>query len=223
MKILALLVAVLSSAFGQTIAGRLVGTVTDATKAAVPDAAVTIVNQDTGVVWHLRTDAHGDYTAPALPAGPYRIQVEQQGFRNAVAADNIVNVAQDTRVDITLQVGSVAETVDVVAAAPLVRSTSSEIGETIDHKQVDELPLNGRLFSQLMQLVPGAVPDGPTDAAGALADESTLTRAATMGLDPAAYLERHDAYSFFEATGDLLKTGLTQTNVMDVRVVLIGP
>jgi glycerate 2-kinase len=65
--------------------------------------------------------------------------------------------------------------------------------------------------------------DGPTDAAGALADESTLTRAATMGLDPAAYLERHDAYSFFEATGDLLKTGLTQTNVMDVRVVLIGP
>jgi glycerate 2-kinase len=65
--------------------------------------------------------------------------------------------------------------------------------------------------------------DGPTDAAGALADESTLTRAATIGLDPAAYLERHDAYSFFEATGDLLKTGLTQTNVMDVRVVLIGP
>ncbi len=64
--------------------------------------------------------------------------------------------------------------------------------------------------------------DGPTDAAGALADETTLTRAAAAGLNPAAYLERHDAYSFFEATGDLLKTGLTQTNVMDVRVTLIG-
>jgi glycerate 2-kinase len=64
--------------------------------------------------------------------------------------------------------------------------------------------------------------DGPTDAAGALADETTLARAAAAGLDPAAYLERHDAYSFFEATGDLLKTGLTQTNVMDVRVTLIG-
>ena len=64
--------------------------------------------------------------------------------------------------------------------------------------------------------------DGPTDAAGALADESTLSRAAAAGLDPIAYLERHDAYSFFEATGDLLKTGLTQTNVMDVRVTLIG-
>jgi glycerate 2-kinase len=64
--------------------------------------------------------------------------------------------------------------------------------------------------------------DGPTDAAGALADETTPTRAAQAGLDPAAYLERHDAYSFFEATGDLLKTGLTQTNVMDVRVLLLG-
>ncbi len=64
--------------------------------------------------------------------------------------------------------------------------------------------------------------DGPTDAAGAVADDTTLERAARQGLDPAVYLERHDAYTFFEATGDLLQTGLTQTNVMDVRVLLIG-
>jgi glycerate-2-kinase len=64
--------------------------------------------------------------------------------------------------------------------------------------------------------------DGPTDAAGAFADDTTLERAAQQGLDPAALLERHDAYTFFEATGDLLITGLTQTNVMDVRVLLIG-
>jgi glycerate-2-kinase len=63
--------------------------------------------------------------------------------------------------------------------------------------------------------------DGPTDAAGALADAGTLTRAADMGLSPADYLERHDAYPFFEATGDLFKTGLTQTNIMDVRVILV--
>jgi hydroxypyruvate reductase/glycerate 2-kinase len=64
--------------------------------------------------------------------------------------------------------------------------------------------------------------DGPTDAAGAVADAGTLARAAARGLAPAAFLERHDAYAFFEATGDLLKTGLTQTNVMDVRVMLVG-
>ncbi len=64
--------------------------------------------------------------------------------------------------------------------------------------------------------------DGPTDAAGALADETTLDRATRVGLNPARHLESHDAYPFFEATGDLLKTGLTGTNVMDVRVLLIG-
>jgi hydroxypyruvate reductase/glycerate 2-kinase len=64
--------------------------------------------------------------------------------------------------------------------------------------------------------------DGPTDAAGAVGDGATLRRAAAAGLDPGAFLERHDAYSFFDATGDLLRTGLTQTNVMDVRVILVG-
>jgi hydroxypyruvate reductase/glycerate 2-kinase len=63
--------------------------------------------------------------------------------------------------------------------------------------------------------------DGPTDAAGAIADESTWHKSAGMGLKPATYLSRNDAYAFFEATGDLLKTGLTQTNVMDVRVTLV--
>jgi hydroxypyruvate reductase/glycerate 2-kinase len=64
--------------------------------------------------------------------------------------------------------------------------------------------------------------DGPTDAAGAVADASTLKRARTLGLDPAAFLARNDAYPFFAQTGDLLKTGLTGTNVMDVRVIMIG-
>jgi hydroxypyruvate reductase/glycerate 2-kinase len=63
--------------------------------------------------------------------------------------------------------------------------------------------------------------DGPTDAAGAVADEQTLRQAGSRGLDPVAFLNRNDAYSFFEATGGLLKTGLTETNVMDVRVILI--
>ena len=64
--------------------------------------------------------------------------------------------------------------------------------------------------------------DGPTDAAGASADADTLDRAAALGLKPLTFLERHDAYTFFDATGDLLRTGLTGTNVMDVRVILVG-
>lgn len=164
-RVLAMLLAAATPAICQTITGRVVGTVTDQAKAAVADAAVTIFNQETGVTWHLKTDTRGDYIAPSLPSGTYRIQVEQPGFRTAVSSNVTVNVANETRVDLVLQVGAVTESVDVIATAPLVRSTTSEVGEIIDHKQVDELPLNGRLFSQLMQLIPGAVPDGPTDAA----------------------------------------------------------
>jgi glycerate-2-kinase len=64
--------------------------------------------------------------------------------------------------------------------------------------------------------------DGPTDAAGAIADEETLRKAENQGLVATAFLARNDAYHFFEATGDLLQTGLTQTNVTDVRVLLVG-
>ena len=64
--------------------------------------------------------------------------------------------------------------------------------------------------------------DGPTDAAGAIGDDTTLSRARSLGLDPADFLRRHDSYTFFDATGDLIRTGLTQTNVMDVRVLLVS-
>jgi glycerate-2-kinase len=64
--------------------------------------------------------------------------------------------------------------------------------------------------------------DGPTDAAGAVGSRSTLKRAAAAGLDPADFLNRHDSYTFFDAMGGLLRTGLTHTNVMDVRVLLVG-
>ena len=64
--------------------------------------------------------------------------------------------------------------------------------------------------------------DGPTDAAGAVGDRDTLRKARSLGLDARDHLDRHDAYPFFDATGDLLRTGLTQTNVMDVRVMLAG-
>jgi hydroxypyruvate reductase/glycerate 2-kinase len=64
--------------------------------------------------------------------------------------------------------------------------------------------------------------DGPTDAAGAIGDDTTLSRARLLGLDPADFLRRHDSYTLFEATGDLFRTGLTDTNVMDVRVLLVS-
>ena len=148
----------------QEITGRLVGTVADQTNAAVPNADVTASNQGTGIVSKTKTDSQGNYVFATLPPGLYTVRVEITGFRAAVAANNQVSVAQTARVDVNLQVGSLTESVEVTAESPLVQSTTSDIGQGIQQQQVQDLPLNGRVFSQLVNLVPGAVPAGNSDA-----------------------------------------------------------
>ena len=149
----------------QTVTGRLVGTVMDASSAVIPEASVTVTARDTGYKWNYTTDGSGRYMAPSLPPGTFQIRVEAKGFRSAVASDNVVNVAGTTRVDFTLQIGAVSDSIEVQAVAPLVRSTTSEMGETIEMRQLQVMPLNGRIFSQLVQLTPGTVAMGATDSA----------------------------------------------------------
>ena len=171
-------------ASAQAITGRLVGTVQDGSQAVVPDVKVTITNQGTGISWEFQTDAQGNYVAPSLPSGVYKLTVAAPGFRQSVANNVGVNVAQTTRMDFTLELGRVEETVEVSGAAPFVQSTSSDLGEVVDRRQIQTLPLNGRIFSQLIQLVPGAVPAGFGSApeAGSTAGARTFTSASVNGL-----------------------------------------
>jgi len=148
----------------QAINGRINGTVVDASDAAIPGDAIVITNQGTQISTKVVTDSQGAYTAPALPPGTYTVRVEASGFRPAVSTNNVVSVAQSTRVDVKLEVGTVAEAIEVRAQAALVQSTTSAVGETIQQRQVQSLPLNGRIFSQLVQLVPGAIPRGVATA-----------------------------------------------------------
>jgi hypothetical protein len=168
---LAMAAAAGSIVFGQAINGRIVGTVLDSSEAAIPNAAVAITNQETNIAWTTRTDAQGNYVAPSLTPGSYSVKVEAAGFRTALVPNNNVGIAQTTRVDVRLQVGAVTETVEVREQAELVQSTTSDVGETIGQRQIQTLPLNGRIFSQLVQLVPGAIPRGvataPESASGA--------------------------------------------------------
>ncbi len=156
----ACLLIVTCLAFGQGVTGRLVGTAQDQTQAAIPNAQVVITNQDTGLTWKYTTDSHGDYIVSYLPPGAYKVEVQASGFQNAVSSNNVVTVDQTTRVDFTMQVGKVAQSVEVKAVGPLVRSTTSDLGEVVDDRQVHELPLNGRIFSQLLVIAPGAVAQG---------------------------------------------------------------
>jgi hypothetical protein len=161
----------------QTIRGTITGTVTDSTGAVVPGVTVTVTHLATGIASSGVTDHRGGYTIPLLAPGTYQAAVEQSGFKKYVRAGVAVQIAQTTRVDIGLQVGEMTEEVQVTAEAPLVRSTTSELGQVIEMKQIQALPLNGRLFQQLVAITPGTVGrsggDGSENAAAAGARSNT--------------------------------------------------
>lgn len=151
-------VLVSASTDAQTIRATLTGTVNDANGGVVQSAVVTAISVATSATTTTRTNQLGVYTFPALPPGEYVLEVELAGFKRSVQSGVVLQIAQATRLDVVLEVGAITEAVNVVSEAPLVRSTSSEQGQVIDYKQIQSLPLNGRLFQQLITLTPGAIP-----------------------------------------------------------------
>ncbi len=144
----------------QTSLGTIVGTITDDSGAAVPNVAVQITNEGTTATRQVTTDASGNYTIPSLPVGIYTVQAELKGFRTEIEKGLKLDVNQTLRADISLKVGDVSERVEVSATAVQLQTDSSTVATTMDNKKVVELPLNGRSFTQLTVLVPGAVGTG---------------------------------------------------------------
>ena len=142
----------------QTTTGRLSGQVIDSSGAVVPQASVTITNVDTNEVRKVETNATGFYVIPLLPPGNYTITVEKQGFQTAEFPKVVLQVNQSLAVDAILRVGSTTQSVTVQAQAQQLQATSSALGSVITGTAVVDLPLNGRNFSQLLILSPGATP-----------------------------------------------------------------
>ena len=147
-----------ASLLGQAVTGTLLGTVLDSTGAVVPNANVIITNEGTGVSNHMPTSPQGFYTFPTLDPGRYSVAVSAPGFKTTVAKGNLVQVEQSTRVDVTLSPGTVDQQVTVTGQNPLVETTTSDLGTVIDAQQINNLPVNGRLFQTLMFLAPGTTP-----------------------------------------------------------------
>jgi hypothetical protein len=137
------------SAQQATVNGRVI----DSSGAAMPGATVTAVNADTGIRNAVTTDPEGLYAIPLLPPGRYTITVEMSGFRSQTKSGITLDVQQTARVDFTLAVGGVAETVDVKSSR--VDAQTSALGQVIDNRNVRELPLNGRNPLELSRLTPG--------------------------------------------------------------------
>ena len=143
-------------AHSQGVTASIVGTITDATGAVLPGVTVVATNEGTGLRREIFTNESGNYTIPLLPVGTYAVATELPGFRSEVRTGITLNVDARARIDFALQVGQLTETIEVTSEAPLVQTEDSSVGFVVDQRKVTELPLNGRRFEQLVNLVPGA-------------------------------------------------------------------
>ncbi len=152
----------------QTFRGTILGTVTDNSKAVVPGVDISVKNTETGVTRSTVTDGVGNFTIPELPIGTYELTASLKGFQKVTVQDLRVEIAGERRVDVTLRPQASNETVLVEAEVPVVATTADTLGGIIESKMVQDLPVNGRDFTKLLVLVPGASgrPDGGTDSPG---------------------------------------------------------
>ena len=147
----------------QDISGTIGGTILDPSGATVPGAKVTITNTDRNQVLRtITTDPSGTYSAPLIPVGQYSIKVEVKGFKTETRTAIALNVNDDLKFNITLQVGSMTDMVTVEASAVGVELANPAAANTIDGTQVRELSLGTRNYEQLVALMPGVAsePDG---------------------------------------------------------------
>jgi hypothetical protein len=150
-------VLMFASAFGQSTGGRVIGKVSDSTGALVSGANIALINEATGVSRETKTDANGDYTFVEVAPGHYRVEYTLQGFKKNIRPSVTLEVNQVLTLNATLQAGGIQEVVEVTSQAPLVDTTSTQLGAVVDDRTVSELPLNARDTYQFLQLQPGVM------------------------------------------------------------------
>ena len=150
-----------SAAFSQGSAGAITGTIADASGALIPGVEVTAVNVATNLTRQVVTNESGSYRIEPLPLGTYTVSAELTGFRKEVRANVKVDIDARLRIDFKLEVGGVNEVIEVTGAAPVVQTDSSVIGQVVDQRKIADLPLNGRNFSSLAYITPGAYAPRP--------------------------------------------------------------
>jgi hypothetical protein len=166
-RIVALAVMIFSccvAGYAQVSSGVVLGTVKDPSGAVIPGVAVKVTATNTGLVHETVTNESGTYRVEPLPPGPYRVESNLTGFKAEVR--NITLNIEPARVDFTLVVGEVSEVVNVQGDAPILQTDDSSLGQLVDERKITDLPLNGRDFSQLTYIVPGAYAPRPNSNLG---------------------------------------------------------
>src|SRR5438876_219464 len=147
---------------GQSTYGAITGSVTDPSGAAITDAKVTLTNLGTAETRTQPTSADGLYSFVNLIPGNYKIDVEKPGFKRITRTPIVVEVQQSAKIDVTLPVGQANETVEVTSETPLLQSETSSLGQVVEQRKANELPLNGRNIYTLAAIAPSVIPQGNT-------------------------------------------------------------
>ncbi len=153
--------------------GNISGTVRDARGGAVPKAEVVVTDERTGASRTVTTNDDGFYVVSSVPAGKYTVTTAPPGFKKSVASAVEVHVSENKVLNLEVEVGQVNETVTVASDAAVVETRSGDVSSLVSEKQVTELPLNGRNYSQLALMVPGVSPVTQAGAGGAFAARGT--------------------------------------------------
>src|SRR5581483_6183477 len=153
-------ILLVSSTIAQTTQGGISGAIHDEKGANIAGAKITVKNAATGLQRDTTAADNGTFRVMALPTGTYQITAEAAGFATGTTTGIDVGVDQIRTVDLTLHVGAKAEVVEVQADAALTQTESTKLGQIIDNRKVEDLPLNGRDFAQLARLNPGVSTSG---------------------------------------------------------------
>jgi carboxypeptidase family protein/TonB-dependent receptor-like protein len=141
--------------FSQGSSGRIMGTVTDQSGGVVAGATVTVTDTERGVSKILVSNDSGEYSAPPLNPGTYRVRVEAKGFKTLDRQNVVLEVGKEVRVDLTLAPGAVSDTITITESIPLVETTNATLGGTLNNADINDMPLNGRNYQNLLALRPG--------------------------------------------------------------------
>jgi hypothetical protein len=156
-----LVLALCAIAFAQsTTTGAIGGVVTNPNKEVIPGADVTVRNLGTNKEDRATTDGTGRFKVANLPPGRYAVTVNSAGFSPLTQENVVVEIGRETSLEVALQVGPVTGSVDVSAEAPVINTTQQDFSTNINQTSINELPINGRRWSNFALLTPGAVPDG---------------------------------------------------------------
>ena len=197
---------------------QLTGRVSDPSAAVIPAAPVRITNEDTGVELASQTNPDGYYTFGSLIPGNYRIMVSAPGFKTFVRSGIKLDVAQIGRVDVELQVGQTSDEVTVISIGPLLQSESPSVGQVVARQIVVDLPLNGRQFTQLAYLTPGAVSGGTGGFGGPVVRINGGRSSATIYMiDGVNTAEQFSSGTTIVPPPDAVQEFKVQTNVMSAE------